>query len=245
MIRFASWFAIVAGGILLCQPAQAVVAGPKAADAGYLMVQGRQIFLLTALPGQDLAARGAEIRRRLEAAVSKDGTVQPVGTVALTDVAGTPVISVGSLPIASVTAWDATRAGQPAWALARRWGDSLQASLSSLRVGGPLPGTLVKLKATGGTEIALAAPSQVEPVQVAAPGPITIALKAGRITASIDAGVVTLTGQATTLAEKLEVAARVAQVPGVVDVRNDVVVQVPRTVSDAEVASALHGVAAQ
>ncbi len=154
-------------------------------------------------------------------------------------------LSSEKMPIASVTAWDATRAGQPAWALARRWGDSLQASLASLRVGGPLPETLVKLKATGGAEIALAAPAPVEPALATAPGPITIALKSGRITATIDAGVVTLTGQAATLAEKFEVASRVAQVPGVVDVRNDVVVQAPRTVSDAEVASALHGVAAQ
>ncbi|MBM3267863.1 MAG: BON domain-containing protein [Candidatus Sericytochromatia bacterium] len=241
MIRLASWLSVISGGILLCQPAQAA-GGAKAADAGYLMVQGRQVLLLTALPGQDLAARGLEIRRRLEAAVSKDGTVQPVGVVSLTDVAGTPVISVGKLPVASVTAWDATRAGQPAWALAHRWAASLEGSLATLRVGGPVPGSLVKLKTTGGDEVALAPPASAEPAAVAAvtpPGPIVISLKNGRITATIDGGVVTLAGQAATLAEKFEVAGRVAAVPGVVDVVNNVTVQAQRTVSDAEVASAL------
>lgn len=248
MLRTATLVALAAA-TLVATPAFAS-AGPKATDAGYVMVQGRQVFLLTALPGQDLSARGTEIRRRLEAAVSKDGTVQPVGVVSLTDVAGTPVVSVGTLPIASVTAWDATRAGQPAWALAHRFAASLEEALSTLRLGGPVPDTLVALKSTGGSAIALApavappAGDQLALAGAAEPGPITISLKNGRIAARIEAGVVTLTGQAATLAEKMDVAHRVAAVPGVVDVVNNVTVQVERQLSDAELASAL-GSAAQ
>lgn len=248
MLRTAT-LAALATATLAATPAFAS-AGPKATDAGYVMVQGRQVFLLTALPGQDLAARGIQIRRRLEAAVSKDGTIQPVGIVSLTDVAGTPVVSVGNLPIASVTAWDAARAGQPAWALAHRFAASLEEALATLRLGGPMPEQMVALKTTGGTYVALD-PAESGPVpaaQAAAasalePGPIAISLRDGRITATIEAGVVTLTGQAATLAEKMDVAHRIAAVPGVVDVINKVAVSIERQRTDAELASALGGFA--
>ncbi len=227
---------------LVATPAFAL-SGPRATDAGYFMVQGRQVFLLTALPGQDLAARGTEIRRRLQAAVSKDGTVQPVGIVSLTDVAGTPVVSVGTIPIATVTTWDSVRAGQPAWALAHKFAASLEEALGTLRLGGPVPDQLAALKTTGGVEIALAptAPAAAgeQVAAVSEPGPIAIPLKNGRIMAKIEAGVVTLNGQAVTLAEKMDVAHRIAAVPGVVDVVNNLIVQAERQLSDTELASAL------
>ena len=115
------------------------------------------------------------------------------------------------------------------------------------------------LKSTTGAEIALApvvpaiadaaiADAAVAPggsdthgaaVPAAAAGPITIPLKNGRIMARIESGVVTLSGQAATLAEKMDVSQRIAAVPGVVDVINTVTVQTERQLTDAELASAL------
>jgi hypothetical protein len=236
MIRKFAWLGIIAGGLLLSPPAHAAAGDARSAELGYLMVQGRQVLLLTAPSATDLSARAGEIRRRLEAAVSKDGTLQPVAPIRLTDVAGTPVISVGKLPVATVTPRDAARAGQPAWVLANRWAGALETSLGTLRVGNPVPQTLVKLKDAAGADLAFVEDT-VAPAAEA--GPITLSLKGGRFTAKIEAGVVTLTGQAETLAEKVEVASRVAAVPGVVDVVNQVVVTATRTHTDSELATAL------
>lgn len=273
MLRTVNLVALAAA-MLVSTPALAL-AGPGAADAGYFMVQGRQVFLLAALPGMDLAERGSQIRRRLEAAISKDGTIQPVGVVSLTDVAGTPVVSVGQLPIASVTAADAARAGQPAWTLAHCFAASLEEALTTLRVGGPVPERFAMLKSTTGSFVPLVGPSDamaaasapdsppgasgavatapgspadgasapLAGTPAADPGPLAISLCGGRITATIQAGVVTLSGQAATLAEKMDVAQRVAAVPGVVDVINHVTVSSERRRSDAELAAALGTVA--
>ena len=238
MIRNLAWLGIVAGGLLLSPPADAAARDARTAELGYLMVQGRQVLLLTAPSPPDLTARAGEIRRRLEAAVSKDGTLQPVAPIRLTDVAGTPVISVGNLPVATVTPRDAARAGQPAWVLANRWAGALEASLGTLRVGNPVPETLVRLKDAAGADVAF---GEAPVAPGAEPGPVAISLKGGRIMAQIEAGVVTLTGQAETLAEKVDVATRVAAVPGVVDVVNQVVVSALQTRSDTEVATALGG----
>ena len=229
MVRHISAASIALGSVLLAS-APALAAPP----AAYFMVQGRQILLLEALPGQNLSDRANEIRRRLEAAVSKDGTVQPHGAIKLTDVGGTPVVSVGNQPIASITPQDAARAGQSAWPLAGRWAATLGTALETLRIGGPLPSQFVVLKGTDGIQMAF-----MPPPATIAPGSTEVSLAGGRVTASVSGGIVTLTGKAATLAEKLDISRSIANVPGVVDIVDKVVVEAPQMLSDSDLAMAL------
>lgn len=209
-------------------------ASSKSGQAGYFLVQGRQVLLLTEQDSATLHSRAREIRNRLAGAIVKDGTVQPIPQARVDEVGGSPVIALGTLRVATITKVDATRSGHSPWELASRSARSLNAALSTLRVGGCVPTGFNVLKLAGGQSFYLASDGSWEK-----PGGSSIALKRGRMAARIEAGVVTLTGQAETLAEKLEVARKVAEIPGVVQVVDLLAVISHAPASNSELAAAL------
>lgn len=184
-----------------------------------LVLDGRPVVTLAASDDRALALRFAEIRARLRAAISRDGTIRTPGPLqATTGVAGI-LFALGPDPLLTVTPLDARRSGV-APAQARVDVDSsLTAYLQRLPVGEAWSEASCTLMDEHGqpwkpTLLAQAVREVGELVPIGVPG----------VRASLHGHILRLTGAVPTLETKVVLARDARNLPGVRDVENLLVV---------------------
>lgn len=179
------------------------------------MIGGASMLRLTAADEAHLAKRLAEVRARLRAAVTRDETFRPSGSLKVLRSGHEPLIGLGRMPIVTVTIVDASRVQRPASDLAERWIESLGVAMSRLPVGDAWDEAWFRVERPSGKpwEPRLLAAAILEVGEL-------VPFGGTGIRASLHGHLLRLTGEVASLGEKLALGRNARNLPGVRDIDN-------------------------
>lgn len=202
--------------------------------AGYILVGGKQTFLIYSISGYPVQSRFEDIRNRIV------GVIQPgEGNTAIEikpeDInirlqGIQPVIYLKDVPVVTVTNEDAANAHTDPPLLANAWANELKKGITNYQVGQPLSDEFITMKLISAPSLRIAVPPGKVPSTV------------GQVEYWVKNGVVTLKGAVESFYERAMAEMAVGRIPGVTKVVNNIEVKQtkePVKISDTDLQKAV------